>query len=107
MYPAGLHMAGLRGEGFFPLRWVSVRFDSGSKRAELPMEILSPATRSPKGITMGWVYECRKVQTNCSYRSESVGSREDAKKLGIIHLKNVHRIAPDQNWERLVEGAIR
>jgi hypothetical protein len=56
---------------------------------------------------MGWIYECRKVQTNCSYRSDSVGSREDAKKLGLIHLKNTHRISPDRNWEKLVESAIR
>jgi hypothetical protein len=56
---------------------------------------------------MGWQYECKKIQSGCSYRSESVNSREDAKKLGLIHLKNVHRINPDGNWERLVESAIR
>jgi len=66
-----------------------------------------PAPNAIGGLGMGWIYECRKVQTNCSYRSDSVGSREDAKKLGLIHLKNTHRISPDRNWEKLVESAIR
>jgi hypothetical protein len=59
------------------------------------------------GLGMPWVYECRTIQPSCSFRSESVGSRDDAKRLGIIHLKNVHRINVDRDWERMVEKAIR
>jgi hypothetical protein len=59
------------------------------------------------GIDMGYVYECKAIQPACSFRSQSVGSREDAKHLGIIHLKNDHRINVDRDWERMVEKAIR
>ena len=56
---------------------------------------------------MGWVFDCSKVQSTCRWRSESVGSRADAKQLGLIHLKNVHRISVDRNWEKLAESAVR
>jgi predicted small metal-binding protein len=62
--------------------------------------------RTP-GADMVWIFECRAIQPSCSFRSQSVGSREDAKRLGIIHLKNDHRINVDRDWERMVEKGIR
>jgi hypothetical protein len=56
---------------------------------------------------MGWAYECGEVLSGCHWRSESVGFRERAKRLDLIHLKNEQRISLGQNWERLVGGAIR
>lgn len=55
---------------------------------------------------MSWTYECRKVQSGCSY-TVSVSSRDEAKKLGLMHLKDAHRLNPDSNWQRVVESAIR
>ena len=55
---------------------------------------------------MGYVYECRKVQSGCSWTSESVNSREEAKQLGVIHLSNKHGLS-GRDWDRLVENAIR